>query len=251
MEFKKIDNTKFQCLLDQDDLEDNNISLDDFFRNDTEKIHGLLDVVMEEAEKNIGVVLQGGVMSLQLAPQPNHSILLTVSSGQDDFSNMVRQASERVTQDLTDVALEDEQQNNVIKKDSKTQASAKDIDFSSVHEKTEQNAQDEETKPMQKKKERAAVFCLQDMNTVEQFCTASERTWGIANALYRNNATNQMYLLIVKGRCSEEKYKAFINLLREFGEFQSTKVERIAYIKEHHDAIIKNNAVNILKKYCI
>ena len=35
MEFKRIDDTKFQCLLDEDDLEDNNISLDDFFRNDT------------------------------------------------------------------------------------------------------------------------------------------------------------------------------------------------------------------------
>ena len=38
MEFKRIDDTKFQCLLDEDDLEDNNISLDDFFRNDTKKI---------------------------------------------------------------------------------------------------------------------------------------------------------------------------------------------------------------------
>ena len=48
---KKIDDKKFQCLLFEEDLEENNISLDDFFRNDTEKIHGLLDVVMEEARK--------------------------------------------------------------------------------------------------------------------------------------------------------------------------------------------------------
>ena len=53
MEFKKIDDTKFQCLLFEEDMEDNNISLDDFFKNDTEKIHNLLDVVMEEAKENI------------------------------------------------------------------------------------------------------------------------------------------------------------------------------------------------------
>ena len=35
MEFKKIDANKFQCLLFEEDLEDNNITLDDFFRNDT------------------------------------------------------------------------------------------------------------------------------------------------------------------------------------------------------------------------
>ncbi|MFR8119814.1 MAG: adaptor protein MecA [Lachnospira sp.] len=71
MEFKRIDDTKFQCLLDEDDLEDNNISLDDFFRNDTKKIHGLLDVILEEAQKSIGIMMDGGVMSLCLAPQPN------------------------------------------------------------------------------------------------------------------------------------------------------------------------------------
>ena len=94
MEFRKIDDTKFQCLLYEEDLEDNNISLDDFFRNDTDKIHGLLDVVMEEAHREIGVEFNGGVMSLQLAPQPNHSLLLTVSSGNDDFADMLKQAGE-------------------------------------------------------------------------------------------------------------------------------------------------------------
>ena len=64
MEFRKIDDTKFQCLLYEEDLEDNNISLDDFFRNDTDKIHGLLDVVMEEAHREIGVEFKGGVMSI-------------------------------------------------------------------------------------------------------------------------------------------------------------------------------------------
>ena len=80
MEFKKINDRRFQCRLDEEDLEDNNISLDDFFKNDTDKIHSLLEVIMEEAEKNIGITLSGEVMSLQLAPQPDHSILLTVSS---------------------------------------------------------------------------------------------------------------------------------------------------------------------------
>ena len=70
MEFKKIDDKKFQCLLFEEDLEENNISLDDFFRNDTEKIHGLLDVVMEEARKEIGIAPSGEMISLQLAPQP-------------------------------------------------------------------------------------------------------------------------------------------------------------------------------------
>ena len=66
MEFKKIDDKKFQCLLFEEDLEENNISLDDFFRNDTEKIHGLLDVVMEEARKEIGIAPSGEMIHYSL-----------------------------------------------------------------------------------------------------------------------------------------------------------------------------------------
>ena len=47
---------------------------------------------MEEAEKNIGVTLSGEVMSLQLAPQPDHSILLTVSSGKEDLGKYVKKS---------------------------------------------------------------------------------------------------------------------------------------------------------------
>ena len=106
---------KFQCLLFEEDLEDNNITLDDFFRNDTKKIHGLLDVILEEAQKSIGIMMDGGVMSLQLAPQPNHTILLTISSGHDEFSDMIRNAgkmmTDRILSDIHDAG------SNVIKKD--------------------------------------------------------------------------------------------------------------------------------------
>ena len=40
MEFKRL-MIKVSVRLFEEDLEENNISLDDFFRNDTEKIHGL------------------------------------------------------------------------------------------------------------------------------------------------------------------------------------------------------------------
>ncbi len=38
-----------------------------------------LDIVIEEAYEQIGVDMDGTVMSLQLVPQPNHSLLLTIS----------------------------------------------------------------------------------------------------------------------------------------------------------------------------
>ena len=210
MEFKKIGDRKFQCRLNAEDLEDNNISLDDFFNNDAEKIHDLLEIIMEEAQKNIGVTLNGDVMSLQLAPLPDHSILLTVSSGKDDFGSM---------------PVED-------------QIESEKEDVPNVKENTR--------KPITVN---AGVFRIADFGDFEQLCQSSARTWGVTNALYKDENENTYYLVLHKGRCSEEKYRRLLNLILEYGEFDSSKEERAAFIKEHYSVIIGNNAINVVKKY--
>lgn len=208
MEFKKIGDRKFQCRLNAEDLEDNNISLDDFFNNDAEKIHDLLEIIMEEAQKNIGVTLNGDVMSLQLAPLPDHSILLTVSSGKDDFGSMLKRVGESF--DKLGLPVEDQ-----------TESEKEDVP----------NVKENTRKPITVN---AGVFRIADFGDFEQLCQSSARTWGVTNALYK---------------CSEEKYRRLLNLILEYGEFDSSKEERAAFIKEHYSVIIGNNAINVVKKY--
>lgn len=251
MEFKKIDETKFQCLLREEDLEDNHISLDDFFRNDTAKIHGLLDVVMEEAQKNIGVIMTGGVMSLQLAPQPNHSILLTISSGKEEFGDMLRQAGERAAQAVSSLKLGKENTENVIKKEDGQNIQAKAAPF----KQTEEAVSDEKHFAVDAAGQAVgseAVICkLSCMRDLEQFCANAPKTWGIKNALYKNTDSGEMFLVLERGRSARARYEQFINGLLEYGEFIAFKMERMAYIREHYDLIIASNAVNIIRKYCI
>lgn len=223
MEFKKIGDRKFQCRLNAEDLEDNNISLDDFFNNDAEKIHDLLEIIMEEAQKNIGVTLNGDVMSLQLAPLPDHSILLTVSSGKDDFGSMLKRVGESF--DKLGLPVEDQ-----------TESEKEDVP----------NVKENTRKPITVN---ACVFRIADFGDFEQLCQSSARTWGVTNALYKDENENTYYLVLHKGRCSEEKYRRLLNLILEYGEFDSSKEERAAFIKEHYSVIIGNNAINVVKKY--
>ena len=225
MEFKKIGDRKFQCRLNAEDLEDNNISLDDFFNNDTEKIHDLLEVIMEEAHKNIGVTLNGDVMSLQLAPLPDHSILLTVSSGKDDFGSMLKRVGESF--DKLGLPAED-------KTDSESEKEAAPKDKVNTKKPVTVNT---------------GVFRIADFGDFEQLCQSSARTWGVTNALYKDESENTYYLVLHKGRCSEEKYRSLLNLIMEYGEFDSSKEERAAFIKEHYSVIIGSNAINVVKKY--
>lgn len=248
MEFKRIDDTKFQCLLDEDDLEDNNISLDDFFRNDTKKIHGLLDVILEEAQKSIGIMMDGGVMSLQLAPQPNHTILLTISSGHDEFSDMIRNAgkmmTDRILSDIHDAG------SNVIKKEDAGDA-IKSAPFVPVEKLEEQIKNKLKKTAKQQESQMIAIYRFASMQAVEEFAQNCPKTWGLKNSLYKHKEQACFYYIVERTRCAQEKYQYICDLLTEYGGYVSSKKETAAYIMEHCEILIENNAVNIMKKYCM
>ncbi len=263
MEFKKIDDNKFQCLLLEEDLEDNDITLDDFFRNDTDKIHNLLEVVMEEAAKNIDVEMNGGVMSLQLAPQPDHSILLTVSSGKDDFGNMLRQVGERAAKAFSSYKPDDTK-GNVIKNPGDEAKAAeftafdkiKDIfdemknennNSSSINPDSLYNNNNANGKHISKVVTVGfAVYSFDSFEDFEQMCYICPKIWGVPNSLYKKN--DMYYLVLEKGRCSKDRYTTICNVISEYGKIDSDREERVLWIKENCETIIETNAVGKMKK---
>ena len=250
MEFKRIDDTKFQCLLDEEDLEDNNISLDDFFRNDTAKIHGLLDVILEEAQKNIGVIFDGGVMSLQLAPQPNHSILLTISSGHDEFSDMIKQAGQRAAQLMSSL----KEESNIIKREN-VDESIKSASFMPMDklDDIQKNTPKKPEKNQGSKNNNTEIFVYRfdSMTEAEEFAVHCPKTWGVRSSLYKADNEKEIYMTIERTRCVQDKFQYICGLLTEYGEYISSKKETTAYIREHYSLLIENNAINTMKKYCI
>lgn len=250
MEFKKISDSKFQCLLYEEDLEDNNISLDDFFRNDTIKIHSLLDVVMEKAQEAIGIELEGGIMSLQLAPQTDRSLLLTISAGEDDFGSMLKQAGVRNAQAASELRAKRESGNNIIKKNTEeAENNVKEPDFKSVKNEEECGSIIAVDTDGNSVCGESAICRIETLENMEQFCQAVSKTWGIKNTLYKDKE-GSFYLIIDRGRSSKERFRQFLNSLVEYGEFVPYTEDRAAYIREHLQVYIAENAVNIVKKYC-
>ena len=104
MKFKKISDNKFQCILYKEDMKNYNISIEDFMHNDAAKIHELLDIVIEEAYEQIGIDMDGSVMSLQLVPQPNQSLLLTVSGRKEEGGmGLMENGANEITSFLNDM----------------------------------------------------------------------------------------------------------------------------------------------------
>lgn len=246
MEFKKISDSKFQCLLQEEDLEENNISLDDFFRNDTVKIHSLLEVVMERAHDSIGVELDGGVVSLQLSPQPNRALLLTVSCGQEEVGDMLKHAGERAAQMISEL----KSGGNVIKKDDgAADDRIKAAPFKTIEKEPVSGiiAVDGAGNGIGAD---GVIGIFDSLEDVETFCQSTPKTWGIKNALYKDAEYNVFYLVLERGRSSKQRFEMFVNNMIDYSDLVLYSADKIAYMKEHFEVYIADNAVNIIKKYC-
>ncbi|MBQ4284622.1 MAG: adaptor protein MecA [Lachnospira sp.] len=250
MEFKKISDSKFQCLLFEEDLEENNISLDDFFRNDTVKIHSLLEVVMEKAHDSIGVELDGGVVSLQLSPQPNRSLLLTVSCGQDDVGDIIKQAGERAAQMISEMKS-GKSGGNVIKKDElESQDMVKAAPFKAIDNKEPVSGIIAVDGAGNSIGLDGAICQFSNLDEVETFCISAPKTWGIKNALYKDTEYDTFYLVLERGRSSKQRFEMFVNGAMEYGDLIVYSDDKVSYMKEHFEVYIAENAVNMIKKYC-
>ena len=215
MKFRKISDNKFQCILYQEDMKNFNITIDDFLHSNPEKIHELLETVVEEAYEQIGVDIAGNVMSLQLVPQPNHSLLLTVSSRQEeaipDFLRAFGEEAGGLIPQEEEIPTADE----IVK-----QALSLPV-----------------------------VFRFETMKEVESFCSSAKRTRGLESRLIKGE-DGGLYMLINRTSCSERVFVSFIANILEYADIYTSKELEIDYLNEHGKVLVEKNAVNTIKKYC-
>ncbi len=214
MKFRKIDDTKFQCILYQEDMRNFNISMEDFMRNDATKIHELLDIVIEKAYEQIGVDMDGTVMSLQLVPQPNQSLLLTVSGKKED--GVLQSIGSELRGDIG------------IRQQRPMQSA-------------EEMARHAFSVPV--------IFRFESLEDFEKLSLSIPEVRGVFNALYKGEA-GDYYLLIERKNLSESKYVSLITNILEYSEIYTSQELEISYIKEHGSLIFRSNAINSARKYC-
>ncbi|MGI5989157.1 MAG: adaptor protein MecA [Lachnospiraceae bacterium] len=219
MKFIKLASNSFKCILSKQDFEDYNLTIHDFVAQDSEKIKSFITDICQRAEAETGIHLDGQVMSIQMAMQPDHTTVLTISSRNDMddlFGDLRRDLGKRGN------ASSGKKQTESGRKEVKRPASA------------ETNTR---------------IYVFSSYGAFEKFAAANGNTWGIRNSLRK--AEDGTYLfLISRGRASLEKYKAFRLRLLDFAEadHNTTKIhldERM----EHSKPFIEENAVNKVRKY--
>lgn len=218
MKFIKVASNSFKCVLDKRDFEDYNLTMHDFIAQDSEKIKSFITDICQKAEEETGIHLQGHVMSISMAQQPDQTTVLTVSA-----KNNVEDMFDDLKSDLE-----------------KRMGSAP---------KTRGANRPREMKRPASAETKTRIYAFATLGDFEKFAQQNGKTWGIDNSLRK--AEDGRYLLFVsRNRASEEKYKAFRLRLLDFAQadHNTTQVHQDE-LMEHSKPFIDGNAVNKVRKY--
>lgn len=254
MEFKKINENTFECLLSKEDLEDFDITMEDFLK-DQDKTMDFMRKIIERSEEEIDFEPSSGMVSMQISPLPGDGLSLVFSNRQPlsgmDFLTHVRDILRSHMENISHDHETEETDEHVPDTDSGLNGldgekhTADFMDLKSIMEEMGQE------KPAKDKKKDAAdsarLYYFESFSSLERFCRVWYDKKSVRSQLLKQEKDQGYYLVIEKGKLSKKEFIQLGEALAEYAFFVTDQQIKITNIKEHARVVIAKNAISILR----
>lgn len=210
MKYKKINDATVQCIVSADDMAEYGLALSDIFERNERGEEFLRDII-ERAHDEVGYQIHNGNIAMQITPLKDEGLVVT-------FTNEGPTAFREMLQNLKDVLQE----------------------FSAELAGQEERSQAEEFD------ENRRMFVFKTLHETMQYAATIPSTYSVKSHLYKEGEA--YYLVIEKNRLS---YKAFNRISAqavEFGNLIAVSEERMRYLEEHGECLIRDRAVSRLRR---
>ncbi len=239
MKFRKINENTISCILSEEDMLENNIVLEDFFR-DKNKIHDFMDFLIQKAKEEVGFETSGDLFSLQLMPLPKNGLAITFSDHPDDetrgFVDHLKQTMDRTEDE--GLNLPQDEIEHIL------QGMLEELEGIENQEKSVK--QKNTPKKIQNTATKMRMYEFDSMENLEQFCIHPKLEKNIKSSLYKDEVESHYYLILEKGRLGVKKFELCCELAMDFSNFISDKLIQKSYCEEHYTCILDKKAVAIL-----
>lgn len=217
MKYKKINEATVQCIISEEDMEEYGLTLADIFERN-EKGEGFLRDVVERAHDEVGYRLNGDNIAMQITPIRDEGLVITFSdAGISGFQNILEHIKEVLT----------------------------GIDPESMREAARALA-DKETHDNRDLEDTCRIFVFSSLNHVMRYCVSVPADFSVRSHLYKEKEF--YYLVIEKQRLSKKNFNKISAQALEFAGLIATSEERLLYLSEHGECMIKDRAVSWLRK---
>jgi adapter protein MecA 1/2 len=279
MKFTRVNKDTVNCIITEDDMDEQGLKLEDLFDKSKEAMDFLHDV-MERAAQEVDYKPTGAFTSMQITVLPDHSISLTLSENAEEaFADMLKNLTEKAglklpknfLEELGDVSEEEripklsEYLQNLKEFTSSVRDMAKKVE-DAVEDKnngelsfiTENDSRKTKIKKDKKDKKRSEeldklnftsfVFEYDSLRTVIRLSKQIPKKYSLATSLYKDASTGKYYMLCDRKKEKSRNFASVFSICYEFGKFVTTKDIAIYHMDENFDIIIKEKAVERLRK---
>lgn len=217
MKYKKINDATVQCIITAEDMLEYGLTLSDIFERN-EKGEGFLRDIIERAHDEVGYMITGGNIAMQITPLQNDGLVVT-------FTNESPAVFRDILQHLKEVLQGVNAELNKAEYDGRQSAQGAEADAFD---------------------ERRRMFVFASLHQAMQYTASVPSGVSVKSSLYK--ADDVYYLVMEKGRISYKMFNKISAQAVEFGNLIAVSDERMLYLQEHGECLIADRAVSRLRR---
>ncbi len=253
MKIEKVNDHQIRCTLTREDLADRELKISELAYG-TEKAKNLFRDMMQQASFEFGFEAEDIPLMIEAIPLNSECIVLIITKVEDpdeldtrfskfapsvhdseeDFEEVLENFSEGAD-DVLDLfrKIHEGKFAEALEKTSSSEAAAKKT------EDKQKNAAPQEL---------TRIFSFDSIHTVTRISHVLVTCYDESNSLYKNDAAHRYVLVISKGKHSPVEFNKVCNILSEYGKAEKYVSASEAYLEEHFNPIIKENALQSLSR---
>lgn len=215
MKYKKINDATVQCIITAEDMIEYGLTLSDIFERN-EKGEGFLRDIIERAHDEVGYMINGENIAMQITPLQNKGLVVTFTNESPaafrDILQHLKEVLHGVSAELNNMQAESQVQNRT----------AEEYD------------------------ENRRMFVFSSLHQVMQYTASIPANLSVKSHLYK--ADEVYYLVMEKNRLSYKMFNKISAQAVEFGNLIAVSEERMQYLDEHGEHLIEARAVSKLRR---
>lgn len=243
MKIERISENQIKCTLNRSDLASRQIKMSELAYG-TEKTRGLFQDMMAQAENEVGFEARDLPLMIEAIPVSMDCVILMITKVEDpdeldpkfsDFTKIDDPSSGGNGHDDLSYLLDDKSFRDLL--DEVDSAINSQLDNP---KKKRKQAVPAFTPSMER------IFSFDSMDDVLEYAHHMGKSYTGQTTLYKNKENGKYYLQLTRQQNNYKEYESACVSALEYGSKEPSGFARIAFLKEHYDVLIEENAIQSL-----
>lgn len=258
MKIEKISENQIRCTLSRDDLIDRELRISELAYG-SEKAKALFRDMMQQANYEFGFDAEDIPLMIEAIPISPECLVLVITKVEDPeeldtrfskFSPDDTDEDYEIDEDEDD-DFDEELISSFDQKDDLSQDISEDdknvfLPFSNSLSKIKKELTTKSSTTSTTPTNMIKVYSFQNLEEVIQLSSIIVAFYKGANSLYKNPVNSVYYLVVSRSEHTPEDFSKVCNMISEYGNSLRTTYASPFYYEEHYEAIIKDNAIQVL-----